>query len=479
MALLVAVPVFGHLDTLCIRVWDESRLAINAYEMYENGDLIVTHFYGNPDMWNTKPPLLIWAQAFLMNIVGVNELAIRLPSAMAAFGTCLLLLLFSLRYLRSFWFGFIAILVLLSSSGYVNIHGTRTGDYDAMLTLFTTASGIFFFAFCETNKQKYLYYVFLLTALAVLTKSVSGLLFVPAMAMYSMTQRQFIPLFTNKHFYLGLLSFLSLVLSYYLIRELQNPGYIAAVQENELGGRFLEAVEDHSDGLWFYLRIMVDHQLSGWYLLVPCGLLTGFLIKDKKINRLTLFLMVMIVTFFVIISIAQTKLEWYDMPLFPFLALLIAIFVHYVFQLLENLSWANQTLTVNILPFLFLFLIGITPYGAILNKTYKPQEDEGNQFEKYQYEMTYYLKAAVRGKYDLNHHVLLYDGYSPQNHFYAKLLNEKGVLLAQKDWEALQSQEVVLANQLHVKQYLEGHYDHEILEVNGGIVKYRIHGRKD
>ncbi len=43
LAILVYMPIFGHLDTLPIRIWDESRLAINAFEMYKNGDFIVTH----------------------------------------------------------------------------------------------------------------------------------------------------------------------------------------------------------------------------------------------------------------------------------------------------------------------------------------------------------------------------------------------------------------------------------------------------
>ena len=95
LAVLLAIPIFWHLDTLPIRVWDEARLAINAYEMLNNGDLIVTHFNGKPDMWNTKPPLLIWIQALFMKILGVNELSVRMPSTIAAFLTCIVLFIFS------------------------------------------------------------------------------------------------------------------------------------------------------------------------------------------------------------------------------------------------------------------------------------------------------------------------------------------------------------------------------------------------
>ncbi|MFT4757995.1 MAG: 4-amino-4-deoxy-L-arabinose transferase-like glycosyltransferase, partial [Vicingaceae bacterium] len=40
--LLLLFPVFGHLGALPIQLWDESRLALNALEMFENGDYLVT-----------------------------------------------------------------------------------------------------------------------------------------------------------------------------------------------------------------------------------------------------------------------------------------------------------------------------------------------------------------------------------------------------------------------------------------------------
>ena len=137
IALLISVPIFGHLDTLPIRIWDESRLAVNANEMQKDGDFIVTHFYGQPDMWNTKPPLMIWLQAFFMKTIGAGELAVRLPSALAAFFTSITLLVFFRRYI-SFWFGSISVMILVTSSGYIGLHASRTGDYDTLLTLFTT-----------------------------------------------------------------------------------------------------------------------------------------------------------------------------------------------------------------------------------------------------------------------------------------------------------------------------------------------------
>ena len=50
------ITLFSHIETLPIRLYDEARLANNAYEMLNDGDFVVTHFDSKPDMWNTKPP---------------------------------------------------------------------------------------------------------------------------------------------------------------------------------------------------------------------------------------------------------------------------------------------------------------------------------------------------------------------------------------------------------------------------------------
>jgi 4-amino-4-deoxy-L-arabinose transferase-like glycosyltransferase len=470
------MPVFGHLDTLPIRIWDEARLAISAYEMLNDGDLIVTHVQGNPDMWSTKPPLLIWVQAAFMKVLGVGELAVRLPSAIAAFLTGIALLVFSLKYLKNFWFGFLAILVLVTCHGYINVHATRTGDYDALLALFTTLSALSFFAFCETEKKQQLYLFFIFTALAVLTKSITGLLFMPAILIYSIHQKQFISLLKNKHFYFGAIGFLVVTLGYYVLREVNNPGFISAVHENELGGRFLTAIEGHQQGFWFYFNNFINFQLSGWHLLVPCGFALGLVSKDPRIKKITLFSALLISTFFLIISTAQTKLEWYDVPLYPFLAILVAVFLHFIFQWLQNLEWAKHTLAVNVLPFLFLFLVGIGPYQKIFAKTYNPQEYD---WDKDFYEISYFLKDAVRGNHNLDGQYILYDGYHLHLLFYVNILNDYGVRVSFKRWEELEAGDTVIANQNQVKQYLDDHYVHEIIGFNGTVLTYKILSKKE
>ena len=476
LALLVYVPIFGHLNTLPIRIWDESRLATNAYEMLKNGNFIVTYFDGKPDMWNTKPPLLIWLDVLFMKMFGVNELAVRLPSALAGLFVCILLLVFSKKFFKNIWFGYIFVIVLITCNGYINIHATRTGDYDSLLTLFTTLSGLLFFTFCEKQNYKYLYLFFLFISLAVLTKGISGLLFLPALMIYSVFQKKFFLILKSKHFYFGLFSFLIIVFGYYFLRESYNIGYIKAVQENELGGRYLKTIEDHHHDFWFYYSNLIDFQIKYWHLLIPCGLIIGLFNVDKKLNRLTLFSTLMIICYFIVISTAKTKLIWYDVPLYPFLAILITVFIFSIFQFFQFFKPINDILKVNVFPFIFIFLVTINPYRDMVNKTFKPKEFS---WDKNFYETGYYLKDAVKGKYNLNDQYLIFDGYKAHYNFYIKILNDKGVRISIKNSKEIKKHDIVFTNQEQIKNFIEMNYEYEKLFPVGDIDKYKIIKRKN
>src|SRR3989339_961063 len=106
--ILVYFPVFLNLDLLVLAMWDESRLAVNAIEMYLNGNFLVTHYDNLPDLWNTKPPFLIWMQVLSFNIFGINELGVRFPSALAVLATIAMFIYFSRKYFQNFFPGLIA-----------------------------------------------------------------------------------------------------------------------------------------------------------------------------------------------------------------------------------------------------------------------------------------------------------------------------------------------------------------------------------
>jgi 4-amino-4-deoxy-L-arabinose transferase-like glycosyltransferase len=298
-----------HLDSNPIRVWDESRLAVNTYEMMQSGNYIVPTFEHQPDMWNLKPPFLLWMQILCIKAIGIGELAFRLPSAIAGILCCLLLFAIVKKVTKSAEIGFMAAIALASTPGYVDYHLTRSGDYDSLL-IFLNFLGVYFFYIYTEHQKNIFYYLFFLTlGIAVLTKSIVGLMFLPGMFLYSIYSNTFISLLKNKHTYIGIGLFLLITGSYYITREYLNPGYLAAVQDNELGGRFNNTIESHSGSSLFYIHLLLQEQITPWYLMALAGLFLGIFSPEKFIQKSTVFISLLLVTFLITISLAQTKLS--------------------------------------------------------------------------------------------------------------------------------------------------------------------------
>lgn len=473
---LISFPIFTNLDSISMRVYDESRLAISAYEMAKSNDFLVVSYENRPEMWSTKPPLQIWFQVFFIKLIGFNELAVRLPSAIFAFLTCILLWIFSVKHLKNFWLGVITMLILVSTHGYVEHHGIRTADYDSQLTFFTTLSSLSFFLFLEKKKNLYLYLCFISLMLAVLTKSIAGLLFIPAFAIFTLLQKQLVEVLKNRHFYLGIVVFLVPVLSYYFIREQYNPGYLEAVYNNELGGRYLETLDNHKQEFSFYFDKLLEKRFKNWIWILPCGFLVGILVKHKKMNQFAYYLGILAIAFFLVISSAETKLVWYDTPLFPILAFITSFFIYFIFRFLSEFLWLKNSLKYNIFPFIFLVLTFKTPYSEIIDKTYKPKEYK-NEVEFY--ELSYYLKDVVRGKQDISGYDIAYFGYNANILFYTLMLEEQGIKTKIVDWKNLSPKDKVIVSQGYVKESLKKYYNYKILERFKSIEKYEIISRKE
>jgi hypothetical protein len=175
-----------------------------------------------------------------------------------------------------------------------------------------------------------------------------------------------------------------------------------------------------------------------------------------------------------IISTAKTKLEWYDVPMYPFISIISGVCFWYFYRLLRGFRAID--LKFNLLPYIFLFFIFITPYRTIIGKTYLPKE---YNWEKDFYNISYYLKDVIKGKILPDNLIFLVEGYNPQIYFYLKRIEElklKGFLW--KDKSKLEVNDQVVCFQAEVKDYLNNHYDLEQLQNQNNILTFKINGRK-
>src|SRR5688572_16522626 len=252
LLLLTLLPMLLFLDVRSIRLWDESRQAYSAAYMLYHKNYLVTYFRNEPDLWNTKPPLLVWLQMLSMQLFGVVEFAARLPIMIAALLTVGLVFWFGWKILKMPLAAVFAVLILIGSRGYMGHHVAMTGDYDALLTFFITVYSVFFFRYLDAPKERYWLLIATALILAAFTKGVGALLPLPALTLYALFSKRMLLLLRSKGLYLSILAFIIIVGSFYFWREQVSPGYWQAVQLNELGGRFLNTLEEHSKPWYFF-----------------------------------------------------------------------------------------------------------------------------------------------------------------------------------------------------------------------------------
>ncbi|MFO7613343.1 MAG: glycosyltransferase family 39 protein [Bacteroidales bacterium] len=468
---LISIPVFVNLDKPVVRLWDESRRGINAYEMFHNGNWLVTHYNGEPEMWGTKPPLLIWLQVISMKIVGPGELALRLPSAIAAFLTCLLIFLFSAQYLKNPLFGLIWGLVLVTSNSYIDFHAARTGDFDALMTLFMLLYNLAFFKYIEEKKNKDLYLTIIFITLAAFTKGIAGLLFLPGLFLYAVFTRSSMMILKNRHTYYGMLIFLVVIAGFYLGREAVNPGYLKAIWANEIGGRYLETLEKHDKNFWFYLQRLKWPGLIKWWPFILPGVIAGLMMKEKRYRKLIIFSLMLTISHLLIISASQTKLEWYNIPEYPYFALFIASFIWFIITINIKISEIIGLSFLKILAVIFTVIIFYEPSRLMAKKIFNPSEGTWHLKD---HEILYVLRDGLHGRRDLDGYILLHAGPKAHTMFYMNLMKDKGIDIARKEKDRLNPGDKVIAYQPDVKKFIEENYNIVILEEQSYVRIYQI-----
>jgi 4-amino-4-deoxy-L-arabinose transferase-like glycosyltransferase len=429
LGLFLVACYFVFLMSLGVRpvqMWDESRLAVNALEMALNGNLIVTHFDDSPDMWNTKPPLLVWMIALCMKIVGYNEFALRLPSALSAMSTAIIIFIFASKYLKDIKISLVSGLVLITSYGFIGYHTGRSGDYDALLVLWITIYSLSYFIYLHSNEQKQQNFYWSIATvtiiLAVLTKGIAGILPLPGILLYTAYQKKMGKLLFSSRFYISLILFSGVVLGYYLLREHYNPGYITAVFNNEVGGRYLEVNENHSAPFGYYIHNLIKYRFMPWIYVFPVGLLISIFSVKKKLKNIGIFGFFYLIGYLLIISLAKTKLDWYDNPLYPIAALVIGVGISEIF------NWLKIYFSINDLKHQLIFALTVISLFSIpyFNNTYNiVYKQERLSFEPYDPLIMYrdYFQEVFKDMPQLNNFTAVSNNYNAHLVFYSKLAN--------------------------------------------------------
>jgi 4-amino-4-deoxy-L-arabinose transferase-like glycosyltransferase len=329
----------------------EPLFAEAARQITITNDWITPYFNG--DARFDKPILIYWSIAFFYKTIGVNEWAVRLPSAISA--VCLTLLTFyTLRYFgatnlanrpssrRQLWVGAWVGSAIVAFN-VQTIVWARTGVSDMLLSGCIGVTLLsFFWGYVLEGKQPsfnrllpnrgYLaFYIF--SALAVLTKGPVGIvlpiLIIAAFCLYLGELKRVL---RELKLFVGSLIFGIISLPWYVLVTLKNSDdFINAFFGYHNFDRFTGVVNGHGAPWYFYFLIVLG-LFAPWSFYLPAALARikfwrPIIWQHKpRQDRLGLFAFFWFVVIFGFFTIATTKLPSYVLPLIPAATILVTLF---------------------------------------------------------------------------------------------------------------------------------------------------------
>lgn len=345
----------------CIYLWDEAIYANNSLEMVKNKNYFVYTKNDRIEHHNTKPPLVLWLQSASYKIFGINEFSVRFPTYAALIGVCMLFFYYSLKLFSDSGAGAIASLALLTT-GAMRPHIFLTGDLDGMLVFFTTAIFLHLIAVSKSSKlsNKEVYYFLLLFLLGYFTKSTAILLTIPSIFVCLLLARKLIHLVKKRSFYASVLIFLFVVAGFYYLREQVDKGYWAIVwfSEFERAVKNIQPWLSYPRNFYFY---NVWHRYSHFHLLfLALSAPVYFIIPSTRHKKQVLYLILSGLLYLLVITIPETKLDWYEAPVYPIIAFIMGIVLYELLRV--SLSFIRTNALKESLAFAMIILIFVIPF---------------------------------------------------------------------------------------------------------------------
>jgi 4-amino-4-deoxy-L-arabinose transferase-like glycosyltransferase len=329
---LFIIPLFLYITLLSVMPLmepDEARYSDIPSLMNRTGDYITPHL--NHVVYLEKPPLCYWATALIFKIFGENEFSSRLFVALCAWGSIFLVYrigtffhdpktgLYSAGVLSTFLYS--------SFLGRINILDTPL----AFFVCLATWAGYRYFAE-DYQRKGWLYLLYISSALAFLTKGLTGIVFPFAITILwlfvSKRWRDVLQLFSP----VGIIIFLLISCPWIILVQKANKDFLWFFFVREHFLRYTTTLHDREQTILFYVPIVIIGTLP-WSAFLLKALREGV---EKRIPLFKAaekqFLLIWILFIFIFFSFSSSKMIPYIAPIF----LPIALFGGHLFRSYED-----------------------------------------------------------------------------------------------------------------------------------------------
>lgn len=372
--------LFYKITEFPVRIWDEAIYANNAVEMAEHGRPFRLLNNGVPNYYNANPPFVIWLQTLCIKLFGINVFAIRLPTLLASLLVLYLVFRFARIQAKSKIASWLAPLILILSFGFLRDHVSRTGDLDGVLLLLSTILSITVFKTLlgKALSNRDLWILSICTTLGFLTKSVAIFLIFPAILAVLLLTRIGRSAFFKWQLYALMSGSFMVIFMYVIISTFQDPVNIETIIRSYVARSYIDIMPWHKQEFTFFLSNLIERNfLTPFIYFIPLPLLVFFK-KDKPLNTLIVGLYLFLFVFEMTIALPPNKLEWYDASAYPIFALLIAIGLNGLIDLISrNIPWLKILIPIAILIALAILISQRIYHLKAQSDTIYPLEKEG------------------------------------------------------------------------------------------------------
>ncbi len=355
--LFILLAFFFPLSLAPLFDLDEGAFSEATREMLVGKDYITT--YLNGELRFDKPILIYWFQLVSVKIFGLNEFALRLPSAIAGTLWAFVIYFFTKSFVEQKTAFFAALFMIASLQ--INMIA-KAAIADALLNLFIVLSMFHIYRYYLTRVDKYIYYTFLFIGLGALTKGPVAIM-IPLVVsfIFFIYKKEWKAWFKAIFNPIGILIFALIALPWYIAEYIaQGQAFIDGFFLKHNISRFNTSMEKHSGSIVYFIPVLIVGMMPYTYFAIKA------LSKVKSFFRddFLLYLLIWFGFVFLFFSLSGTKLPHYVIYGYTPLFILAAMMLNESFKK----AWLIIPLLVLLFVLLFLPEIAQIMKGSIKDK---------------------------------------------------------------------------------------------------------------
>jgi 4-amino-4-deoxy-L-arabinose transferase-like glycosyltransferase len=320
--------------------------------MSATGDFIVPHYNGQP--FYDKPPIVYWMQTLCIRALGVNSLAVRLPSAimallLVAFTVYLTTKLFSYR--AGIFTGFTLACCLLTTGL------ARMAILDMAFTLMLALSlGLFILTYVDKIPRWGYLLSWVGLALSVMTKGPAGAVIIGLTIIVFLAIRRDLRTLLHAYPVQGILITLVIALPWYLAANAATNGdFLKEFVFHQNLARAMGKDFQHNGNLLYYVPVFLAGFLP-WSIFLPASIKSWVKYDSSEIRTASQFMTVWIAVIFILFSVIVSKLPGYIFPIYPAAAVLVGVW--WSRQESDGLKWSAMVCSVFLILFAAAIMVG-------------------------------------------------------------------------------------------------------------------------